>query len=602
MALSSYDNIPADRKTYLNTAASLALGQSVRRFPDGGAWDTQAAPTYADCNGTCIDPGTSSCTGTGTVNPSGGTPPYTYAWDDSQLQSTQTAVDLCAGTYTVTVTDALGETVVVQATVADFVPTVSVNIQAEICVDANPVSPTVTPVAGPGQTGTLSGPGVSSNNFNPTTAGIGDHTISYYYEDEFGCSNSAPDQIIVFPLPVLSITNNQSPYCLSDIPADLILSPAGGELTGVGVVNNQFIPSQAGVGTFTLTYYYIDINGCDNTITASVQVTAPPSPTLVVPSDVCIDGSAVTMVANPTGGNFQIDGQAATNQFVPSTEGAGNHTVTYVVTDGNGCIASTSENIIVHNLPNLAIPTNANYCFETGFYAVTATPAGGVLSGDLVSGNGINVTGAAPGTYSLTYTYSDPFGCSNTTTQNFNVTTPLQPSYTYTTNCFQGAIFTSSISNANYTYNWNIANTNIGTGIQYATTFATFGDFPIQLAVTDNFGCTYDSIGVIQIEEGAKIEDLAIPNVISPNGDGVNDYFEMPQLLNDCFTYKIFIVNRWGNVVYEMDTPTSVFSGQTQKGADLEDGVYFYSIESDDFDCNDEKYKGFCYGNISIFR
>jgi len=50
------------------------------------------------------------CTNDGqaTVVASGGTAPYTYAWDDQLLQSTATAINLSAGTYTVTVTDVNG--------------------------------------------------------------------------------------------------------------------------------------------------------------------------------------------------------------------------------------------------------------------------------------------------------------------------------------------------------------------------------------------------------------------------------------------------------------------------------------------------------------
>lgn len=601
-SLASYDAIPTARKNYLNTQASLILGSSVRRLPDGGAWDTQAAPTYATCNSTCINPGSSSCTGTATVNVSGGTAPYTYQWDDSQVQTTQTAINLCAGTYHVTVTDNVGATAVFTVTVDDFIPTVSVDVPTQICINASPVSVIVSPIATPGQTGILSGIGVSGGNFNPATAGTGSHTVNYYYEDQFGCSNAATDAILVNPLPTVSITNNQSPYCLSNTPAGLVLSPAGGTLSGTGVVGNQFIPSAAGVGTFTLTYSYTDGNGCSNSTTATVQVTAPPAPTLNIPADVCINGAPITMGGTPNGGIFEIDGTLSTAQFVPGTEGTGNHTIGYTVTDANGCIASATGNITVHGLPNPSMSLFANYCYESGTYPVTTNPSGGSLSGDNLVGNSIDLSGVNPGTYSLTYTYSDQFGCTNTTNASYSVTSPLQPSYTYTTDCFQGVVLTSLISNPNYTYNWNIANTNQGTGVQYSTTLSSYGDLPLELTITDTYGCSYDSIGVIHIDEGAKLDGLTIPNVITPNGDGKNDTFEMPQMLSDCFKFKIFIVNRWGNLVYEMDSPTSVFSGKTKSGADLDEGVYFYFIDSDDFDCEDEKYKGFCQGNITIAR
>ena len=45
------------------------------------------------------------CDGSATVSPVGGNSPYTYVWDDSLSQTTATAINLCAGTYNVTVTD-----------------------------------------------------------------------------------------------------------------------------------------------------------------------------------------------------------------------------------------------------------------------------------------------------------------------------------------------------------------------------------------------------------------------------------------------------------------------------------------------------------------
>ncbi len=109
--LPNYDEFPADRKEYiLPVSAATYQGQSLRRIPDGGAWDAQGTPTYATCNSTCIDPNFLICNGTATANPTGGLGPYTYLWDDVQDQTTQTATNLCAGSYCVTITDANGDT------------------------------------------------------------------------------------------------------------------------------------------------------------------------------------------------------------------------------------------------------------------------------------------------------------------------------------------------------------------------------------------------------------------------------------------------------------------------------------------------------------
>lgn len=134
--LSNYTNFPNDRKNYiLNTNASDYQGQSIRRIPDGGTWSGPDSPTYATCNAACVNPQTNNCTGTATASPQGGTPPYTYLWDDPQGQMTQTADQLCAGDYCVTITDANNATVTQCITVEDY--TYTQIITDTICVGAS---------------------------------------------------------------------------------------------------------------------------------------------------------------------------------------------------------------------------------------------------------------------------------------------------------------------------------------------------------------------------------------------------------------------------------------------------------------------------------
>jgi len=105
------------------------------------------------------------------------------------------------------------------------------------------------------------------------------------------------------------------------------------------------------------------------------------------------------------------------------------------------------------------------------------------------------------------------------------------------------------------------------------------------IAVDD--ACKNDT-AVLQIEfeiiEPTTFEiDSVIPNVFSPNGDEVNDYFEIPDVeLNYCFDtdFNIQIFTRWGKKVFEDDKVNFQWNGKTNGGAKCADGVYFYSIES----------------------
>lgn len=71
---------------------------------------------------------------------------------------------------------------------------------------------------------------------------------------------------------------------------------------------------------------------------------------------------------------------------------------------------------------------------------------------------------------------------------------------------------------------------------------------------------------------------LIIPNVITPNNDGHNDYFTLPVEadLEACTSYKIF--NRWGQLLYESKT-TEMWDTRTTSGELVPKGTYFYIVE-----------------------
>jgi gliding motility-associated-like protein len=78
--------------------------------------------------------------------------------------------------------------------------------------------------------------------------------------------------------------------------------------------------------------------------------------------------------------------------------------------------------------------------------------------------------------------------------------------------------------------------------------------------------------------------NLEFPNVITPNGDGINDVFLIKDL-NPERANKLVIVDRWGKTVFnEQNYQTYMKDGQvynTERGfgvGDISDGVYFYTF------------------------
>ncbi|HEX2899056.1 MAG TPA: gliding motility-associated C-terminal domain-containing protein, partial [Bacteroidia bacterium] len=70
------------------------------------------------------------------------------------------------------------------------------------------------------------------------------------------------------------------------------------------------------------------------------------------------------------------------------------------------------------------------------------------------------------------------------------------------------------------------------------------------------------------------VPDLFIPNVFSPNGDGVNDMFNVQYTGDQPFTCQVF--DRWGVRLWETQNKTHGWDGKNAKGEDVTDGVYFY--------------------------
>lgn len=102
----------------------------------------------------------------------------------------------------------------------------------------------------------------------------------------------------------------------------------------------------------------------------------------------------------------------------------------------------------------------------------------------------------------------------------------------------------------------------------------------------------------IRLEALPKDTKGLFPNVFTPNGDGVNDYFRItkPETLPCLEDMEIRIFNRWGMMVYHNSGSQFGWDG-TYDGADVSEGVYFFTVEG--------KYaqQSFFYKNfLTLFR
>ena len=322
-----------------------------------------------------------------------------------------------AGTWTITYTYTDGNGCVSFATqdiTVNPLPVVTLEPLAPVCVDADPVTLTGSPVGG-----VYSGNGVMNDMFYPADAGVGTWTITYTYTDGNGCVSFATQDITVNPLPIVTL-EPLAPVCVDADPVTLVGSPVGGVYTGAGVMNDMFYPADAGVGTWTITYTYTDGNGCVNFATQDITVNPLPIVTLEPLAPVCLDADPVMLTGNPSGGTYSGTG-VLNNMFYPYNAGVGTWTITYTYTDGNGCTSFATQDITVYPIATVTLDPLPEVCIDADPVVLNGLPAGGVYSGIGVVGNMFYPAQAGAGNWTITYTYTNEFGCTNFATQDILV-------------------------------------------------------------------------------------------------------------------------------------------------------------------------------------
>jgi gliding motility-associated-like protein len=103
----------------------------------------------------------------------------------------------------------------------------------------------------------------------------------------------------------------------------------------------------------------------------------------------------------------------------------------------------------------------------------------------------------------------------------------------------------------------------------------------IQLTAIDSNGCEGEAIFSLSVLEAG--EDIFIPNVFSPNADGINDHFSLFAAPGTGVIESLRIFDRWGNQLFErrnipINTPTAGWDGRSN-GDLLPPGVYVYSFQ-----------------------
>lgn len=557
---------------------------------------TIAEPTALSLSVSGTDPTCSGGNnGDATATLTGGTAPYSFVWNTTPAQTAATAINLGAGTWQVIASDANGcsltDTItLVEASAINLLSTVT----DVSCNGGSDGTATVFPSGGtppftylwnttPAQTTAL------ISNLSPGNYGV---TV----QDANGCTESLT--MTVGEPSSIAISFNSSPIsCFGGSDGSISANASGG--VGPYVYSWSTTPAQTTstatglvAGTYTLTL--TDANGC--TQSATTTLGEPPALAVSVsgPGFVCAGGQA-NLSATATGGtpgygyNWSSNPAGFTSAQATISVGPDQETVYQItVTDQNGCVTAVDHTVEVKPAPVAdfdAGPLEGCDSLEVffqnnslnGFQYLWRFGDGTTSTEE----NPSHVYG--PGVFDVTLIVTSPDGCTDSTTQSGLVHVLPSPIAAFTTleDLSQGISVSNAIihfqnqSQFATNYFWEFGDGAVSGDVHPVHQYTTDGLVDVTLYAYNDFGCV-DSVSLNGIEiliDG----QIFNPNAFSPNGDGINESFQLKgEGVKD---YLLLIFDRWGREIFQSTSIHHSWDG-TFKGQSVQEGVYVWKLEA----------------------
>ncbi|HEX3007770.1 MAG TPA: gliding motility-associated C-terminal domain-containing protein [Bacteroidales bacterium] len=448
-----------------------------------------------------------SCDAKALVTVNGGIGPYTYKWDDAANSTTQ-QVDLCKGTYTVTVTDAIGcsTTATVDVTSPDPIVIDDVTFTENLACNGDKTDLTVTAHGGTGNlTYSIDG-GKSFINVGQTFKNLtaGDYTIMI--RDVNDCPKDTtikitqPDALDIESLTSKPVSCNGTSTGEVQAVVKGGTAPYTYELSD-GTTNNTGIFTGLPAGTYHITI--TDKNGCGNIVSDDVVLTDPAvlSFASVESSNIkCFGEDNGSIIIHGAGGTrpylFSIDGTEPTlpdsifNNLKPGT-------YTPAIKDANGCSATYSPvtltepvEIVIKNISK----TDITSCYgeKEGAISIDATGGTGALEYSINGGDEFVLTSAFTGLPGGTYNVvvKDATGCSKSQTVTIDQPAPIiitKLTYTNVSGTSKGTIHVEA------TGGMGVLMYSIGGAFQPTGDFENLDPGSYTVYVRDEKPCTIDS-------------------------------------------------------------------------------------------------------------
>ncbi len=518
------------------------------------------------------------------VSASGGTGILEYSLDDVTYQASSTFSGLLAGDYTIYVRDANGCSVSAQDTVSEPAPLSAQVLKTNVTFGA------LGTITISGSTGgvppygySITGPG---GTFTSDTAytGLTPATYRVVLRDQNSCTLEETVEVLDIQS-MQMVTNVSHVRCFGDDDGSILFLPqdALGPVqysidSGANFVSTPLFENLPGDST----YMMVAVDSAGKVFTGPVTITQPPALTFshtVTPAECNAfspTGSVDITVAGGTGSYSYLWSDGSTDGDRTSML-AGTYNLD--IADGNNC--RLDELIIISSdvVVNVYAGEDTSVCYgETiqlsgaGDYDPLWEPSAYLDRNDILDPYTVPVTDTLSFTLTITETVS-PYGCYNTDTVIVSPYPEVGIAVTPDTLILAGSSAQLEVTGGPFSaYSWapgtGLSNSTIANPVASpaeATRYYVFA--------TNEYGC--EEVDSVFID---VIEDLTVFNVFSPNGDGINEYFEIehaerfPEML-------VEVYSRWGDLFF---STVGYDSGSrwdgTARGKEAPVGTYYYVI------------------------
>lgn len=225
--------------------------------------------------------------------------------------------------------------------------------------------------------------------------------------------------------------------------AESITNPQGGEFSGTNVSNNIFNPQGLQQQSYTITYTYENpITTCSNSCTFEIYVNYPHIATIndddITATSVCLGNSEDIAIAgladeititDSDGFDHDVTLTWTITGYDENTTGTYNAIATFnllefVIQSDPETTLQAGTTITVLSLPVVDCPIDFSITVNDGSLGLNASPTGGIFEGDGITGSNFLPTGLQEGPHTMTYSYSDINGCTNSCNFIITVTYP----------------------------------------------------------------------------------------------------------------------------------------------------------------------------------